>query len=256
MGRSADGDGDGHMVFASKALPSLQRSKTNQLGDAIGSQGVGKRPRAMNPHPAFWSANKGLNSRGKRSLGTILISFSPGRSPFFDPGRRRTMGSRWLRNAWVRRVRQRLWRRLPMWVRKPLIQLLFSQGGERLAMDAPAVQPVCIAGYLSTASGIGEGARLSGRALAELGYDVLAVDVSELADQGQTPSDHIPLLEIGPGTMILHFNPDNLSGILSVMGRRRLKRKRIIGYWAWETHRIPNHWLSAFEEVEDRKSVV
>lgn len=118
-------------------------------------------------------------------------------------------------------------------------------------MGAPAVEPVCVAGYLSNASGIGEGGRLSGQALAALGYNVLAVDVSELADQGQTPLENIPLLDPGLGTMILHFNPDNLAGMLSLMGRRRLKGKRIIGYWAWETHRIPDHWLPAFDDVDE-----
>lgn len=172
-------------------------------------------------------------------------------SPFFDIGRRRTLGSRWLRNPWVRRFRRLLWQHLPLGVRKPLIELLFARTGEALAMDAPAVQPVCVAGYLSNSSGIGEGGRLSGRALAALGYNVLAVDVSELADQGETPSDDTPLLEAGPGTMILHFNPDNLAGILTVMGRRRLRRKRMIGYWAWETHRIPDPWLLAFDDVDE-----
>lgn len=129
--------------------------------------------------------------------------------------------------------------------------LLFSGTGEPLAMNAPAVQPICVAGYLTNPSGIGEGGRLSGYALTALGYDVLAVDVSELADQGLTPLDDIPLLAPGPGTMILHFNPDNLSGILTLMGRRRLRRKRMIGYWAWETHTIPDHWLPALVEVDE-----
>lgn len=118
-------------------------------------------------------------------------------------------------------------------------------------MNATSMQPVCVTGYLSNPSGIGEGGRLTGKALVELGYNVLAVDVSELSDHGQTARSKIELLEPGPGTLVLHFNPDNLPGILTVMGRRRLRGKRIIGYWAWETLRIPGHWLPSFEEVDE-----
>jgi glycosyltransferase involved in cell wall biosynthesis len=87
--------------------------------------------------------------------------------------------------------------------------------------------------------------------LAELGYEVLAVDASELLEGTRLERDEVPLLERGSGTVILHFNPDNLSSILTVLGRRRLRGKRIIGYWAWELPRIPDHWLPALEEVDE-----
>jgi glycosyltransferase involved in cell wall biosynthesis len=63
--------------------------------------------------------------------------------------------------------------------------------------------------------------------------------------------DRVPLLERGRGTVILHFNPDHLRPTLTLMGRRRLRGKRIIGYWAWELPRIPDHWIESLDQVDE-----
>ena len=95
-----------------------------------------------------------------------MVAASVENSSFFAIDRRRTLGSSWLRNIYVRRFRQTVWRRFPLALRKVMVRLLFTSGAKPLAMDAPAVQPICVAGYLSNPSGIGEGGRLTGMALA------------------------------------------------------------------------------------------
>lgn len=174
-----------------------------------------------------------------------------GDSAFFDPARRRSLGWQRLSSLWVRVLRALVWRRLPRTVRQAALRILLTRNRRPVATGAPAAEPVAVVGLLSTPTGIGEGGRLTGRALAALGYDVLSIDVSDIFRGTAPAGDPPPALEIGRGTVILHFNPDNLAAMLTLLGRRRLRGKRIVGYWAWELPRIPDHWLPALDEVDE-----
>jgi glycosyltransferase involved in cell wall biosynthesis len=170
---------------------------------------------------------------------------------FFDARRRRSLGSHHLDRSWLQGFRRHVWSRFPRAVRQTILARLLGDLYGPVAIGAPAAEPVSVVGLLSTATGIGEGGRLAGRALAALGYDVRSVDVSPLLSGSPPPSDRPPLLERGPGTVLLHFNPDHLSAIVTLLGRRRLRGKRIVGYWAWELSRIPERWLPAFADVDE-----
>lgn len=172
-------------------------------------------------------------------------------SRFFDSGRRRSLGLAQLESGWLQQFRRQIWSRLPHRLRQAVLHTLLGDRLAPIAIGAPAAQPVCVVGLLSTTTGIGEGARLTGRALAALGYDVLSVDVSSLLSGTAPPAERPRRLDPGPGTAILHFNPDHLPAIVTLLGRRRLRGKRIIGYWAWELPRIPERWLPAFAEVDE-----
>lgn len=172
---------------------------------------------------------------------------APADLPFLHPSRRRSLGWWPLRQPGFRLFRAMIWRALPRALRKSLLDLLSRPGNAPLAVDAPAVEPICLVGLLSSRSGIGEAGRLTGHALATLGYDVRWVDIS---DMSMTAGPYPPL-EPGRGTIVLHFNPDNLGTQLTMLGRSRLSGNRIIGYWAWELPRIPDHWVPAFADVDE-----
>ena len=55
----------------------------------------------------------------------------------------------------------------------------------------------------------------------------------------------------GPGTVIFHFNPEGLVFSLLAAGRAALRGKRVIGYWAWETARIPPFWTAALSFLDE-----
>jgi glycosyltransferase involved in cell wall biosynthesis len=171
-------------------------------------------------------------------------------SSFFDPARRRSLGIQQIRNPWVRAFRNTVWHRLPRPVRRVALRAVLGRN-RPVATGAPAVEPICVVGILSTQTGIGEGGRLAGRAFTALGYDVLSVDISDILTDRRPSAAPPPMLESGAGTVVLHFNPDNLSAILTLLGRRHLVGKRIVGYWAWELPRIPEHWLPALAEVDE-----
>ncbi|MEO9132074.1 MAG: glycosyltransferase, partial [Sphingomonas sp.] len=138
----------------------------------------------------------------------------------------------------------------PVLLRARLLAIVSRFSSGPLPIDAAADDPVCIAGILSTVTGIGEGARLSGRALVALGYRVRSFDIDEVfgTEPGQ---ERAPPLERGAGTVLLHFNPDHLTPLLMLLNRSRLRGKRLIGYWAWELERIPDLWIGALDEVDE-----
>lgn len=168
--------------------------------------------------------------------------------PFDDPSRRRSLQK--FDSPLMRFFRKMVWRRLPVALRARLLAVASRFSSGPLPIDADADDPVCIAGILSTATGIGEGARLSGRALVALGYRVRSFDIEEVfgTEPGQ---DRAPPLERGAGTVLLHFNPDHLTPLLMLLSRNQLRGKRLIGYWAWELARIPDLWISALDEVDE-----
>ena len=115
-----------------------------------------------------------------------------------------------------------------------------------------AAQPngrVTVAGMLASQSGLGETARLSTRALLELGWFVGQIDLTRFcnATADTLPPDQHPRLISGDagGPVLLHLNPPNFQSALLLRAVPRHGR-RLIGYWTWELPRVPEVWQRAF----------
>ena len=147
-----------------------------------------------------------------------------------------------------------MWRRIPSGLRR---SLLF--GTTRIAAPAarmpgpPPAEPIVIVGPISSATGLGEGARLAMRALRDQGLDVRGVDVSPVMLGGDPaePIDPGPPVPSGPGTLILHVNAPLAPLALLMLGRPALRDKRIIGYFAWELPDLPDDWVAALDHVHE-----
>lgn len=144
-----------------------------------------------------------------------------------------------------------IWRKLAPEMRRRFVTRVL----EALAPvphDEALSHPITVCGYLGASTGLGEAARLTAEALAQLGYDVRAVDISRfmLLDQAPGPNRAAPI-EKGPGTLLLHFNPEALSVVLPLIGSARTAGKRIVGYWAWELSHIPRSWARALRFVDE-----
>ena len=147
---------------------------------------------------------------------------------------------------------RRLWQQLPQNTRS---QILFDVS--RIVAPLPDVDPrggfpLAIAGLLSTASGVGEGARLAYASLDAAGYAPAAFDLSpafgqvELSDAAQRRG-----LAPGAGSLIVHHNGPYLPHALWALGRARVRGRRIIGYWAWELPRLPDAWHASFRYLHE-----
>jgi glycosyltransferase involved in cell wall biosynthesis len=120
-------------------------------------------------------------------------------------------------------------------------------------LDQVRPGPVIVGGALTTASGLGESARLCLDALRALGWNAGHLDVSDLFLRSDLAAE-LP----GPtavasegGTLILHVNGPYMPYVALRLGRRFLSGRRIIGYWAWELPRMGPDWQRGLRHVHE-----
>lgn len=107
-----------------------------------------------------------------------------------------------------------------------------------------------VVGLHRSISGLGEGARLFAGALADCNAQVSSVDVTELAGHpSQIGMVQKPLPEAA--TTIVHLNPPELLSILGIHGRGAFPKGPLVGFWTWETERIPDSWVPAVDVVDE-----
>lgn len=151
-------------------------------------------------------------------------------------------------------VRQRLWR-----IANPVVWNAYARA--TLARPASTRQwgPVVVAGLFSTASGLGEAARSTWRALDSAGCDPIAVDLTPFLAPSDLKTD-IPLDDMPTtptGTLILQVNGPEVTAALHHLGMKRGRNWYTIGYWAWELAEFPPKWeralpyLSALWTISD-----
>ena len=117
-----------------------------------------------------------------------------------------------------------------------------------------AREPIIVAGALRTASGLGEAARLSFNALRIAGADVYGVDLSaELMQPLDAQYSEFANGQdcTGTGTILLHVNSPLVPLALACLGRKLVRDKYIVGYWAWELPSLPDDWSFGFPFVNE-----
>jgi glycosyltransferase involved in cell wall biosynthesis len=147
---------------------------------------------------------------------------------------------------------RRLWRRLPHGTRQRILFDASRVLAPRPGRAPRGGMPIAIAGLFSTASGVGEGARLAYAALDASGIAPQAFDLSPAFGQVELPS-HPALRALAPGegSLIVHINAPYVPHALWALGRARIAGRRIIGYWAWELPRLPATWRLAVPFVHE-----
>ena len=147
---------------------------------------------------------------------------------------------------------RRLWQRLPPSTRS---QILFDVS--RIIAPLPDADPrggfpLAIAGLFSTASGVGEGARLAYTALETAGFAPAAFDLSPAFGQTELGEavQRRPLVP-GAGSLVIHHNGPYVPHALWALGRGKIRGRRIIGYWAWELPRLPEAWHASFRYLHE-----
>jgi glycosyltransferase involved in cell wall biosynthesis len=137
-----------------------------------------------------------------------------------------------------------LWRRCPMRIRAAILDLAGIAFAPRpTAAATPRAGGITVAGLLSAATGLGEGARLAHAALRRLGIAAGVCDLSRHFGQADLTFEPPPCSpDDDGGTLIVHLNAPHLPLALAIIGRRRVRGRRIVGYWAWELDILPSSW--------------
>lgn len=143
-------------------------------------------------------------------------------------------------------------RTLRRWAAFDLLPVFLPRAAPRSAKPSA---PIIVAGYLGTASGLGESARLCLKALRALGLEAYGWDLSgprlrqpcNSRWQGESYRGTIP----NGATLIIHVNPPVLPLALFTMGLSLPARCRVIGYWAWELPTVPASWRKSLRFVHE-----
>lgn len=120
------------------------------------------------------------------------------------------------------------------------------------ARSLKAIDSARVVGLLSSASGIGNSARLN---IAALGSSKITVEAKNVAvyfsaDDGLPFSDTRGPQSRVPSCSIYHLNPPMLLRGFLASGLRRYYASYNIGYWAWELETVPSEWRRAIDYID------
>ncbi len=147
-----------------------------------------------------------------------------------------------------------IWRALPREPRRRAlygaIDLVAPRAG---SAESLRPGPIAVGGSLSTASGLGESARLCLDALHRLGWNAEHADLSALflRPDLQTTLPGRPTQEGAGGVLIQHVNGPMMPYVAWRLGRSFLAGRRIIGCWFWELPVMGPDWRRGLHQVHE-----
>lgn len=147
-----------------------------------------------------------------------------------------------------------IWQRLPRSFRRTALFQAMSLIAPRPEVKVKATEPILVVGALRTASGLGESARLCHDALKSEGLTVYGIDLTASLMQAEDAPDFSftdGRTHRGKGTLIIHVNAPFMPQVMLYLGRRLVRGKKIIGYWAWELSKVPHEWQFGIPFVHD-----
>lgn len=108
-----------------------------------------------------------------------------------------------------------------------------------------------VVGLLSTATGIGQSARLCVSELQRNGHHVITANMSRLFSvDDNIPFEQAPAPTAHGGLSIYHLNPPMMLIGQLAAGLRRYRRDVNVAYWAWELPALPSEWRTALDHVD------
>jgi glycosyltransferase involved in cell wall biosynthesis len=155
-------------------------------------------------------------------------------------------------SAFQASLAHRLWRQLPARQRRRVVTWISSLLAPKIEQMPPAASDgVAVAGELSRASGLGEGARLILRGLRQAGVPSWTIDIGSMLPAHT--EDFVVHSELPPegAPLILHVNAPFLPWVLFRLPRAVVRGRRIIGYWLWELPAAPPEWRAGARFVHE-----
>jgi glycosyltransferase involved in cell wall biosynthesis len=140
----------------------------------------------------------------------------------------------------------RFWRLIPRGPRRRALAHVVAALAPRPDRAPPVRRGLAVAGELSRASGLGEGARLMLAAAQSMGLPTWCVDVRSPFEDG-LPA--VPVPETGPPPpgvpLVVHVNAPMLPLAMWRLPRELFRARPVIAYWAWELPTVPREWRAA-----------
>jgi len=147
----------------------------------------------------------------------------------------------------------RAWQALPAQSRRLWLARCSSLLAPSASREPPATcSEIVIGGEIDRASGLGEGARVMGRALDALGVRRQMVAAGlRLPGSARGGAGGAQGAWDKDAALVLHVNAPELPLALIGLGRKAIRGRRIVGYWAWELPVVPDTWRLAARHVHE-----
>lgn len=142
-----------------------------------------------------------------------------------------------------------IWRRLPAEKRRRGFAAITSALAPQAALPPPVSDgTLIVGGELARESGLGEGARIMLRACEAFGIPAqpLKAGLMEGTERVGRKDEGV-----SRPALVLHVNSPYLPAVLLRLGRRFLRHRRIVGYWAWELPVVPPIWRAGAASVHE-----
>ena len=145
---------------------------------------------------------------------------------------------------------RRIWRLLPMTLRRRIGHKLENQRQKNIALKLPPIskfkntkiKSVAIIGLISAPTGLGNAAQLLVNELKQNGINIVEVDCVKIF---KFP-DYLKQVQENSfkdvDAVIIAINPDIAINVLGKIGIKILAGKKVIGYWVWELETPPKQW--------------
>jgi hypothetical protein len=159
----------------------------------------------------------------------------------------------------ARRCLKKAWKALPPALREmPLKALCMLRVGRRRPVPAATDAPIYIIGNFQAGGGISRSAELYANQIRQADRHCLCVDVTrEMLQSVKKPVSDGSLRSLaevkdyaGAGHVVIHLNPPQFLWLVCKLGRKFLRHKHIVAYWAWELEDIPPLWKFALRFVD------
>ena len=149
----------------------------------------------------------------------------------------------------AKRCLKKAWKALPPTMRElPLKALCMLRVGRRQPVPAATDAPVYIIGNFQAGGGLSRSAELYAKQVCETHRHCLCVDVTrDMLQSVKKPVRDGSLRSLadirndaGVGCVIIHLNPPQFLWLVCKLGRKFLRHKHIVAYWAWEFEDLPD----------------
>lgn len=143
--------------------------------------------------------------------------------------------------------------RTPEWVSSSTSASLESATLGSFPSGDTAVPGLNVYGYFSRWLGLGECARLYGRAMLSSGWSVSLNDIDIAIPHDRQDRSLAAYLGQRPSYLcdLIFVNPDHWHDVLHSIRESGGTAKYVIGYWFWELEAFPRSWLAALEHVDE-----
>ena len=149
-----------------------------------------------------------------------------------------------------------VWRLVPREARRRLGRSLLGDAAPRRGPLARARAPLLVCGVLRSTTAFGWVARSTHERALEAGLEAYAIDLSDTLARGSlAKADQFPQAPLtvvrGPGTLVIHFNPNWFAYIQGILPEGLFDHKYVIASCAWELERIPDNWVPWLDLVDE-----